>query len=117
MSTIKDGALKAVAASRPNRSKSDIISEPSERMVKESGDTYCDNTGVKTNLIPAGQAPGGLGLFVSRGKPESHILLALHVVTSALQMFLIPRRPFELLRASREHSRPKYCYPWRLSSR
>jgi len=55
MERIKDGALKAVAASRPNTSKSDIISEPSERMVKESGDTYCDNTGVKTNLIPAGR--------------------------------------------------------------
>ena len=69
MATIKDGALKAIAASRPNRSKSDIISEPSERMVKESGDTYCDNTGVKTNLIPAGQAPGTtLGLYVSRGE-------------------------------------------------
>jgi hypothetical protein len=101
MERIKDGALKAVAASRPNTSKSDIISEPSERMVKESGDTYCDNTGVKTNLLPAGgqlhssilmdrllttksfflagQAPGtSMGLYVSRGQ------LMLRVLSSVL---------------------------------
>jgi hypothetical protein len=54
MSAIKEGAMRAVAASRPNASKADIISEPSERMVKESADTYCDNTGVKTNLIALG---------------------------------------------------------------
>lgn len=54
-SSIKEGALRAIAASRPNASKSDIISEPAATMVKESADTYCDTSGVKTNLTQAGE--------------------------------------------------------------
>lgn len=49
-----DNALRAVAASRPDMSK-DIVSEPQRSVVRESGDAYCDLTGVKTDLTEAGE--------------------------------------------------------------
>lgn len=49
-----DNALRAVAASRPDMSK-DIVSEPQRSIVRESGETYCDLSGVKTNLTAAGE--------------------------------------------------------------
>lgn len=33
----------------------DIVSEPQRSVVRESGDTYCDLSGVKTNLTAAGE--------------------------------------------------------------
>jgi hypothetical protein len=85
-----DNALRAVAASRPDMSK-DIVSEPQRSVVRESGDAYCDLTGVKTDLTAAGefsftffrrfslivfcssgQVPGTrIRLFVSRGKLDT----------------------------------------------
>lgn len=50
-----DNALRAVAASRPDMSR-DIVSEPQRSTVRESGDTYCDLTGVKTDLTSAGMS-------------------------------------------------------------
>lgn len=46
--------MRAVAASRPDMSK-DIVSEPQRSIVRESGDAYCDLTGVKTDLTAAGE--------------------------------------------------------------
>jgi hypothetical protein len=33
----------------------DIVSEPQRSVVRESGETYCDLSGVKTNLTAAGE--------------------------------------------------------------
>ncbi|KAJ9116283.1 hypothetical protein QFC22_004723 [Naganishia vaughanmartiniae] len=61
---IRDNALRAVAASRPDMSR-DIVSEPQRSTVRESGDTYCDLTGVKTDLTSAGTTHGTLCLFTA----------------------------------------------------
>lgn len=62
-----DNALRAVAASRPNVSK-DIVSQQQRHQVKESADTYCDTTGVNTNLKEAGEVIAtGIKVFVDRG--------------------------------------------------
>jgi hypothetical protein len=62
---IGDNALRAVAASRPDMSR-DIVSEPQRSVVRESGDTYCDLTGVKTNLTAAGEYRDNASLIQGR---------------------------------------------------
>lgn len=54
--------MRAVAASRPDMSR-DIVSEPQRSVVRESGDAYCDLTGVKTNLTAAGERRGNAFLI------------------------------------------------------
>lgn len=63
-----DNALRAVAASRPNTSR-DVVSQAQRTEVKESADTYCDTTGVNTNLREIGVLAGsGLKVYVDNGK-------------------------------------------------
>ncbi len=51
---IRQSAIRAVQASRSNTAR-EIVSQNRQTYVKESADTYCDLSGVKSDLVAAGE--------------------------------------------------------------
>ncbi|KAN0064579.1 hypothetical protein ACQY0O_002207 [Thecaphora frezii] len=57
LSTIQHNVLRAIQASRPDAS-STIKSQAQQTEIREASNTYCDTTGIQTNLKLAGEVAG-----------------------------------------------------------
>ncbi|CAO1635090.1 unnamed protein product [Sympodiomycopsis kandeliae] len=74
LESIRRNVLSAISASRPDHSSS-IVSQAEQSQVKEANSTYCDNTGVATDLQLAGEV-SGMRVFVSSELEPSTTLVA-----------------------------------------